>query len=554
MTNQAVDSPYVYEDLASDEVEGPWIRLFKVRASAEPNGPIEITIRHAILKQKHDPKFWGLSYVWGQASDDVPLTVVDSDGLNKKWLPVRRSLYEFLLTLRSRDSDDSEVALHELEFWADRICINQDNLEERAHQVSLMGEIYWHAEGVHIWLGQDPGGLATKAFTEIRRYGDQYWFHPNDEQRFPFLNQSDVEKLDIDTWQAIKQLFEAQWFERVWILQEVGLGNKAFMWWGGKHFDFNMFAAFDFWLRRQGATAQHHFRLPRAKIIPALNAWYDYGQSTVQDWQAPRGSQIEMNFLKQLIAAAPSQTTDPRDRVYALLSHPSSRRTSTWEPDMRTDYRAICREPLLITPNYTKTTEVVYYETACVLLRQHRDLHPLGAVFHDKETFNLGLPTWVPRWDTIGSKIPLGCDLRTPWNCSKGGPNFDLKLMPFGRLCVTLWKWATVENFDSETDPAQLPFLSQVSREERKKVLPLCNGRKAFRSKERNDQCIGPELASTGDWIVFIFGSWVPHILRCCGFRTYTHLGTCYVAGIMHGEGMEFFEKEGRETQMAFLV
>ncbi|KAI1397966.1 heterokaryon incompatibility protein-domain-containing protein [Hypoxylon fuscum] len=233
MTDLTSDSLYEYENLPPDELEGPWIRLFKVRVSAEPTGPVEITIRHAALKQLHDPKFWGLSYVWGQASDDVPLTVVDTDGLNKKWLPVRKSLYNLLFILRARVSEAPQYGtapLHEFEFWADRICINQNNLEERGYQVSLMGEIYWHAYGIHIWLGQDPGGLTTKAFAEIKRYGDGYWWSRNDEHRFPFLNQSQIEKLDNDAWRAIAQLLEFQWFERVWILQEVGLGNKAIMW------------------------------------------------------------------------------------------------------------------------------------------------------------------------------------------------------------------------------------------------------------------------------------------------------------------------------------
>ncbi|OTB01270.1 hypothetical protein M426DRAFT_323659 [Hypoxylon sp. CI-4A] len=316
-----------------------------------------------------------------------------------------------------------------------------------------------------------------------------------------------------------------------------------------------MFAAFDWWLRRQGAIVERHFKLPRAKIAPAINAWFDYGQSTVQSWQAPRAWHIRANFLKQLITAAPSQTMDPRDRVYAVLSHPSSRRVSIHDPDMRPDYRAICREqPLIIKPDSTKTTDEVYYDTACALLQQHRDFRPLGAVFHDKETFNSDLPTWVPRWDKMDNKEPIGCALDKPWNCSKGGPAFDGQVIPGGALRVTLWRWAIAEEFDSEMDPARLPFLAQISEEGRNRVLPLCNGRKSFSSKERKDQCIGPKLTSTGDWIVFIFGSWVPHVLRRIRSDTFKHLGTCYVAGIMYGEGMKFFDEEGRKTQVVFLV
>ena len=39
------------------------------------------------------------------------------------------------------------------EFWIDAICINQDDLNERAQQVNMMYNIYHQAEGVIVWLG-----------------------------------------------------------------------------------------------------------------------------------------------------------------------------------------------------------------------------------------------------------------------------------------------------------------------------------------------------------------------------------------------------------------
>lgn len=37
--------------------------------------------------------------------------------------------------------------------WADAVCINQKDLEERSHQVALMGDIYSGAGEIFIWLG-----------------------------------------------------------------------------------------------------------------------------------------------------------------------------------------------------------------------------------------------------------------------------------------------------------------------------------------------------------------------------------------------------------------
>lgn len=42
-------------------------------------------------------------------------------------------------------------------YWIDAICINQDNLTERTHQVRFMGHIYFKAYNVLVWLGTgDP--------------------------------------------------------------------------------------------------------------------------------------------------------------------------------------------------------------------------------------------------------------------------------------------------------------------------------------------------------------------------------------------------------------
>jgi hypothetical protein len=39
--------------------------------------------------------------------------------------------------------------------WADAICIDQRNIEERGKKVQLMGMIYWKADRVLVWLGQN---------------------------------------------------------------------------------------------------------------------------------------------------------------------------------------------------------------------------------------------------------------------------------------------------------------------------------------------------------------------------------------------------------------
>lgn len=43
------------------------------------------------------------------------------------------------------------------EYWVDAVCIDQNNIDEKATQILLMYQIYSRAECVLIWLGySDP--------------------------------------------------------------------------------------------------------------------------------------------------------------------------------------------------------------------------------------------------------------------------------------------------------------------------------------------------------------------------------------------------------------
>ncbi|KAK7710529.1 hypothetical protein SLS63_012959 [Diaporthe eres] len=52
--------------------------------------------------------------------------------------------------------------------WADSVCIDQDNLDEKAHQVQFMGMIYNNASRVLICLGEDDEGHAQKAMSLVK--------------------------------------------------------------------------------------------------------------------------------------------------------------------------------------------------------------------------------------------------------------------------------------------------------------------------------------------------------------------------------------------------
>jgi hypothetical protein len=85
------------------------------------------------------PGYRCLSYTWGQPCKGREILV---NGCNFR---VRDNLFEFLDTARRLFPTTS--------LWIDAICIDQNNLDERGHQVEHMGHIYECATEVLIWLG-----------------------------------------------------------------------------------------------------------------------------------------------------------------------------------------------------------------------------------------------------------------------------------------------------------------------------------------------------------------------------------------------------------------
>jgi len=53
-----------------------------------------------------------------------------------------------------------------MKVWIDALCINQNDLEERATQIQLMHQIYAQAQHVVIWLGPETPSTEL-AFTAI---------------------------------------------------------------------------------------------------------------------------------------------------------------------------------------------------------------------------------------------------------------------------------------------------------------------------------------------------------------------------------------------------
>jgi hypothetical protein len=250
------------------------IRLIHLQPYAKPGTGEEQTIqcrlKHVTFANK--PKYDALSYTWG---DPTNLKTIRVDG---KSLQIQKNLWTALDHLRRE-------AKTQLVLWADALCINQADIEERSRQVGQMAFIYSRAQKVHVWLGE-----AKESFRGPERlYQIRAW---NNE----FVSQ-----------QELKWLCNRDYWQRLWIIQEIGLATNLSVVYADKTQLFRCrWREFVNVLRENQRFLQEtepHEILPPLKLA-----------------QQRDGRHGDINRLERLIETFKlAKCTEPRDKIYGLL-------------------------------------------------------------------------------------------------------------------------------------------------------------------------------------------------------------------------------------------
>lgn len=136
------------------------IRLFHLK-SGKPDDPVSGFIQIVTVEELPRIKYEAISYVWGDPLDTVTISATNLNQPARPGLiPITKSLNDALRRLRHPDT----VRV----LWADGVCINQNDVGERGHQVRIMRNIYEMAKRVLVWLGPDPDGDSDGAFRSIK--------------------------------------------------------------------------------------------------------------------------------------------------------------------------------------------------------------------------------------------------------------------------------------------------------------------------------------------------------------------------------------------------
>lgn len=137
-------------------------------------------------------KFRALSYTWGSQIATRQICI------GGQYLAIGENLYQFLSTWR-------ELLL---DIFIDQICVDQNNLNERNHQVSIMGDIFFQADTVHIWLG--PASSDSDAAMRFLAAKSEAWAS---------INPSTL-RLD-----SARPILTRPYWTRLWVVQELYLAG-----------------------------------------------------------------------------------------------------------------------------------------------------------------------------------------------------------------------------------------------------------------------------------------------------------------------------------------
>lgn len=483
-----------------------------------------------------------LSYTWGSS---FKTNKIDINGAG---LPITRNLDAAFRGVRSATAARL--------LWVDAICIDQNNVGERNHQVNVMKRIFSNASSVIVWLGETPPKdptvedlILTYNFVRLENPETNILSYPK------------------DSLVGLRQLFSWPWWKRVWIVQEVVAANEIVVRYGGR------FIPWSFFVHVCQAIQASEFRAhPRAHILRTCG----YRKFMALDNFRSHGAMLLIRLLQ---CTRDYSATDPRDKIYAMLGI------------------AADVSPTDIVPDYTQSPEEVYLGVLRFMIttRGSLDIISSGRLALAVP----GVPTWSPDWRVLDKVPPLSGEEVAGHRYSAGGRTTAvvdmgrfpsvlevegvlvdrvgcmggmLKLASESMSTIHRWHYIAKENLKSELSASHRvdwtrlfaqtiiadkdhlgkqpsegflgafwPFINGESPEKTEAVRFYADavtravmGRRFFLTKG-NRMALGPRDVQLGDMIVVLKGCSVPLVVRAVEGGVVL-IGEAYVSGIMNGE------------------
>lgn len=312
-----------------------------------------------------------LSYTWGNLAKHHELWIGNSR------LLIGENLRAALLVLRDAGSTRA--------IWVDAICINQDDVKERNHQVHIMKRIYSEAASVVVWLG--PENKSSRAAMDLiikRNWPDR---HDDSLKRKGLLENKD------DSLRGLSEIFQRAWWKRIWIVQEVVAARELVVVCGTDKIPWSFVRKACKEIRQKEFSSEERARFLR------ISGYRNF--TALDNFRARRGT---MSLTRYLQCTKDYEASDMRDKLYALIGLASD----------------ISPEDMV--PDYTKATREVFLDLVRFLVTRRRNLDiissgrllrpSLALPQKHKQEFEsaASTPSWTPDWRESRSLRPLNSE------------------------------------------------------------------------------------------------------------------------------------------------
>ncbi|PVH83087.1 hypothetical protein DL98DRAFT_120388 [Cadophora sp. DSE1049] len=314
-------------------------------------GPVGSKIKcKLVLGDWKTSSYEALSYVWGNT------VLVQPIELNGRLFLITGNLHTALEGLRDE--------FQERVVWIDALSINQRDYMEREHQVQQMRQIYANASSVQVSLGEGHPYIDS-AFKNVRALIES----PSDGT----LSSSGYFLRYARTKNVFRELLRHDWWERIWVVQEVAVAKRIDIFCGSSTIPWGWFRDF--------ITQRHVQPEPEDTFGHAMFKFLSRGLSVLQTSPV-----LEYGLLDLAHEFRSRHASNPRDKLYALLGLLSN------------------SEDRGVIPDYTKAVDDVYMDFVKSHIAQYNSLAILSfAEYRDPQP--VSLPSWCPNW-TVQSLYP----------------------------------------------------------------------------------------------------------------------------------------------------
>jgi hypothetical protein len=232
-----------------------------------------------------EPTYTAISYTWGSQHGTHAVFVNDHS------LLVPKNLWRFLDSARAVGGDLSSW------LWIDMLSINQADIPERGHQVSLMPVIFRTASLVNVWLGPTYLG-SDEALIALSR-SSNHWKSLSQRRKVWASNAGP----------GIRELCQRPYWTRLWVYQELRLARKIQLMCGRRTIEWDQFRLF-LSLAETDLSAN----------IPRLSSFVqDSVDSPAMRMVKLNSKSVNTHLWSLIHATQYLRCSDIRDKAYALL-------------------------------------------------------------------------------------------------------------------------------------------------------------------------------------------------------------------------------------------